>query len=69
MSDQIIPVPQSALAKTHATDAAYRSMYAAAVADPEAFWGVQGRRIDWIKPYSKVKDTSFKRDDFRIRWY
>ncbi|MEJ0022488.1 MAG: acetate--CoA ligase [Alphaproteobacteria bacterium] len=69
MSDQIIPVPQSALAKTHATDAAYRSMYAAAVADPEAFWGVQGRRIDWIKPYTKVKNTSFKRDDFGIRWY
>jgi acetyl-CoA synthetase len=69
MSDQIIPVPQSALAKTHATDAAYRSMYAAAVADPEAFWGVQGRRIDWIKPYTKVKNTSFNRDDFGIKWY
>jgi acetyl-CoA synthetase len=69
MSDQIIPVPQSALANTRANDAAYRSMYAAAVADPEAFWGVQGRRIDWIKPYAKVKDTSFNRDDFRIRWY
>jgi acetyl-CoA synthetase len=30
---------------------------------------VHGQRLDWIKPYTKVKDTSFKRDDFRIRWY
>jgi acetyl-CoA synthetase len=69
MADTIIPVPQSALANTHATDAAYRSMHAAAMADPDAFWGVHGRRLDWIKPYMKVKDTSFRKEDFRIRWY
>ncbi len=69
MAPTIIPVPQSALVNTHATDAAYRSMHAAALADPEAFWGVHGRRLDWIKPYAKVKDTSFDAEDFRIRWY
>jgi acetyl-CoA synthetase len=34
-------------------------MYAASVRDPEAFWGEHGKRIDWIKPYSKVKNTSY----------
>jgi acetyl-CoA synthetase len=34
-------------------------MYAASIADPEAFWGEHGKRIDWIKPYTKVKDVSF----------
>jgi acetyl-CoA synthetase len=69
MADNIFPVPQSWQARTHATDAAYRSMHAAALADPEAFWGVHGKRIDWIKPYTKVKDVSFKAEDFHIRWY
>ena len=38
-------------------------MYAASVEDPEAFWGEQGKRIDWIKPYTKVKNTSFAPGD------
>jgi acetyl-CoA synthetase len=44
-------------------------MYAASINDPEAFWGEHGKRIDWIKPYTKVKDTSFAHDDVHVRWY
>ena len=44
-------------------------MYAASIADPEAFWGEHGKRIDWMKPYTKVKNTSFAADDLHIRWY
>ena len=44
-------------------------MYTRSVEDPEGFWGEQGKRIDWIKPYNKVKDVSFKRPDVHIRWY
>jgi acetyl-CoA synthetase len=50
MSDSLIPVPAEWRERAYVNDASYRSMYAAAVADPEAFWGVQGRRLDWIKP-------------------
>ena len=53
----------------HIDTATYEKMYAASIADPEAFWGEQGRRLDWIKPYTKVKDTSFAQDDLHIRWY
>ena len=44
-------------------------MYDASVNDPEAFWGEHGKRIDWIEPYTKVKDTSYAHDDVHIRWF
>jgi acetyl-CoA synthetase len=47
----------------------YRADYARSVADPVAFWGDIGRRIDWMKPFTQVKDVSFSVSDFRIRWY
>ena len=47
----------------------YRAWYEASVRDPETFWGEHGRRIDWFKPFSRVKDTSFSREDVRIRWF
>ncbi|NWG54628.1 MAG: acetate--CoA ligase [Hydrogenophilaceae bacterium] len=70
MSDPVvIPVPPEWRARAYVDDVAYRSMHAAALADPEAFWGEHGRRLDWIKPYAKVKDVSFHERDFHIRWY
>ena len=47
----------------------YEELYANSIADPEAFWGEHGKRIDWIKPYTKVKDVSFAPGDVRINWY
>ncbi len=57
------------LPDAHVDAARYEEMYAASVTDPDAFWGEHGKRIDWIKPYTKVKDTSFGPDDVYIRWY
>ncbi len=53
----------------HIDSAKYDEMYTASINDPVAFWGEHGKRIDWIKPYTKVKDTSFAHDDVHIRWY
>ncbi|MGI9350484.1 MAG: acetate--CoA ligase [Rhizobiaceae bacterium] len=50
-------------------EAKYKEMYEASVSDPEAFWGEQGKRIDWIKPFSKVKNTTFEYPDVSIKWY
>ncbi|MFZ2028903.1 MAG: acetate--CoA ligase [Vitreimonas sp.] len=70
MSDPVvIPVPPEWAKRAYVDDLGYRAMHASALADPEAFWGVHGQRLDWIKPYTKVKDTSFAEDDFHIRWY
>jgi acetyl-CoA synthetase len=46
----------------------YFRRYRESLADPERFWGEQGRRLDWIKPYTTVKNASFK-GDVRIAWY
>ena len=69
MSDQhVFPVPES-IAKNAWIDAAkYDALYQRALADPEAFWAEHGKRIDWIKPYTKVKDVSFS-GSVHIRWF
>ncbi|QXT39417.1 acetate--CoA ligase [Gymnodinialimonas ceratoperidinii] len=57
------------LPDAHINAARYEEMYAASINDPEAFWGEQGKRIDWITPYTKVKDTSFAPDDVHVKWF
>ncbi|SET71348.1 acetate--CoA ligase, partial [Oceanicella actignis] len=49
--------------------AGYERMYARSISDPEGFWGEHGRRLDWIRPYAKVKNTSFAYPDVSIRWF
>ncbi len=57
------------LADAHIDAARYEEMYAASIADPDAFWGEHGKRIDWIRPYTNVKDTSFAFDDVHVKWF
>ena len=47
----------------------YERRYAQSVQDPDAFWAEEGRIVDWIKPFTKVKDVSFNADDLHIRWF
>ena len=58
MSD-LVPVPAETAARAHITAAKYDEMYAASVADPDAFWGEHGKRLDWITPFTKVKNTTY----------
>ncbi len=67
--DKILPVPAEWAATAKVNAKSYASMNAAALEDPEAFWGHHGQRLKWIKPYTKVKDVSFNEQDFHIRWY
>jgi acetyl-CoA synthetase len=68
MSQALFAVPPQ-VAKTALIDAGkYEKMYHQSVEDPEGFWREQGKRVDWIKPYSKVKDTTFT-GDVKIRWF
>ncbi len=64
----VIPVPD-ALAKSAWVDAkGYQEMYRRSVGDPEKFWGEQGKRLDWMTPYTHVKDASFD-GDIHVRWF
>ncbi|WP_297779366.1 acetate--CoA ligase [uncultured Roseovarius sp.] len=53
----------------HIDSETYERMYAASITDPEAFWGEHGKRLDWIKPYTRVKNTSFDYDNVSIKWF
>ncbi|MEO0401659.1 MAG: acetate--CoA ligase [Pseudomonadota bacterium] len=56
-------------ANAHVDAAKYDAMYAASVADPDAFWAEHGKRIDWIKPFSAVKDVSYEFGSVDINWF
>ena len=66
--DLTFPVPESAARDTLCTDTQYQELYASSVSDPEAFWREHGGRIDWMKPFTKVKNASFG-GDVSIRWF
>jgi acetyl-CoA synthetase len=68
MSDRNL-IPISAHPKIgKLNEAEYFRLYERSLADPDGYWGEQGKRIDWIKPYTKVCDASFT-GDVSIRWY
>jgi acetyl-CoA synthetase len=56
-------------AKAHVTADQYQAMYNASIQDPERFWAEHGKRIDWIKPFTKVKRTSFAPGKIDIKWF
>ncbi|MDY0871108.1 acetate--CoA ligase [Dongia rigui] len=69
MSDQqVFDVPASSAARALVNAAQYDAMYKKSVEDNAGFWGEQGRRVDWIKPYTQVKDVDYT-GAVRIRWY
>lgn len=68
MSAHVHPVPD--WADSASMDAqGYARAYAAAKSDPDGYWREQAGRLDWITPFTNVKDTSFDEADFRINWF
>jgi len=62
-----VPTEWAATAKIDADR--YRAMYDEAASDPESFWTREAQRIDWMTPFTKVKNTSFDEADFGIKWF
>ncbi len=69
MSDTLFPVPAEWKKRAIVDADSYRNMYEASVNDPENFWRREGLRIDWMKPYTKIKNTSFDPHNVSIRWF
>jgi len=69
MSEKIYPVPAEWEKRAFINDAKYKEMYARSVSDPQGFWAEHGKRIDWIKPFTKVKNTSFDPHNVSIKWF
>jgi len=69
MSDNsLFPVPPETAERAWIDEARYFDMYERSLADPDGFWGEAGKRLHWIKPYTKVKNASFT-GDVSIKWY
>ena len=68
MSD-VYPVPEAVAKSAWADSAKYEEMYKRSVEDTEGFWAEEAKRIDWIKPFTKVKDVNFNAPDVSIKWF
>ena len=66
--ERLYPILAEVARKAWVDEKKYFEMYDSSVRHPESFWGEQGKRLHWFKPYTKVKDTSFL-GDVQIRWY
>ena len=67
--DRMFAPSESTVANALIDNAGYESLYAASIADPDAFWAEHGKRIDWMRPYSRISDVSYDAKDLHIRWY
>ncbi|EPT9295605.1 acetate--CoA ligase [Vibrio parahaemolyticus] len=65
----VYPVKENIKTHTHADNDTYLAMYQQSVTDPEGFWNEHGKIVDWIKPFTKVKSTSFDTGHVDIRWF
>lgn len=68
-ADNLYPVSPAFASKALIDDQRYQQMYQASVSDPEAFWAEQAKRIDWMRTFSKVKQTSFDDHNVDIKWF
>ncbi len=62
------PVPEQWASSAYVDDAKYQEMYRQSVTDPDGFWAEHGKRVDWMKPFTKVKDVNFS-GDVQIKWF
>ena len=69
MSQAIYPVPENWRARARINRESYAAKYAQSLADPDGFWREEAKRLDWIRPFTKVKNTSFQEEDFRVQWF
>src|SRR6187455_1593311 len=69
MSDKTYDVPAEWRKRAFVDDAKYKEMYDRSIKDPNGFWAEQAKRIDWIKPFSKVKNASYAPNNVSIKWF
>ena len=67
--DVIIPVSKNTAQSALINAAQYEALYSESISDPDAFWRTHGQRIDWMRPFTKVKNTQYGKDHVSIKWY
>ena len=69
MSETIYDVPAQWQNRAFADEARYNALYTRSIKDPNGFWAEEAKRIDWIKPFTKVKNISFDPHNVSIKWF
>jgi acetyl-CoA synthetase len=69
LSGKVYEVPAEWAKRAWVDDAEYQELYARSINDPDGFWGEHGKRIDWFKPFTRVKHTSFDSHHVSIKWF
>ncbi|HEY8380783.1 MAG TPA: acetate--CoA ligase [Microvirga sp.] len=69
MEEKIYDVSSDWTRRAYLDEAGYGAKYQASMRDPEGFWREEGKRIDWMKPYTRVKNTTFGPGTVSIRWF
>jgi acetyl-CoA synthetase len=68
-TEKVYDVPGEWKSRAWLDEAKYREWYERSMRDPDGFWGEHGKRIDWFKPFTRVKNTNFGPGDVSIRWF
>ncbi len=69
MSESLIPVPDAWKKRAFMTAAQYEAAYAESIRDPDGYWGKEAARLDWMTPFTKVKNASFDPGNLSIKWF
>ncbi len=69
MSEKIYAVSKEWAQRAFIDNKSYLEMYHRSVDDPDGFWGEHGRRLDWIKPYTKVRNADYNSADVMVKWF
>ena len=65
----LIKVSEAWSKQAHVNSSSYKKKYNLSVKDNDKFWKKEGKRITWIKPYTKIKDVKYSKDEVRIKWF
>ena len=69
LKETIYKVKTDWVKKSSINKSEYEKKYKQSLKDNDSFWKKEGKRITWIKPYSKIKDVKYSKSDVHIKWY
>ena len=69
MSDSLVPVPEEWKSRAFMTAAQYEAAYAQSLRDPDGYWRQEAARLDWMRPFTRVKNVSWDPDNLFIKWF
>ena len=67
--NEVYPVPEQFVKTARTNEQEYFERYQQSVEHPDEFWAEAAKKLDWIKPFTQVKNTSYDKDNFKIEWF